>query len=846
MIYTDPSARLLALHTTHTSYWMGVDETGRLLHLYYGPLRETPPAWPEPYFDPGGRPDRLPQEWPCPGLGDNHAPFFAPEWADGAVAAEMRFAGVKTRAGKYALPGLPAFRIGEDPGAETLRITLKDDRGLTLTLLYGVLPGCDVITRAAVLENTGEEPITLRGMPSAVLDFARSAHPALDFITFDGAWAAERTPCRAPVRPGVQAVGSVGGIPTHAHNPFVMLCTPDAGEDCGECWGAALVYSGNYRMQAESTPAGVRLSVGIEPFRFAWTLAPGGRFIAPEAAFVYSGAGFGPMSRCFHRAIRRHLLPARWADMAAPRPVLLNSWEACYFDFDEAKLLRLAAAAKAAGCDLFVLDDGWFKGRNDDTSSLGDWVADPAKLPEGIDGLCRKVNDLGLAFGLWVEPEAVNPDSDLYRAHPDWALQIPGRETLALRHQYTLDFSRADVREGVWRQLTALLDSCPVAYVKWDMNRTLANVYSAALPAARQGEVYHRYVLGVYELQQRLTDRYPDLLLENCAGGGARFDCGMLYYAPQIWTSDNTDALDRLMIQYGTSFCYPPCVMGAHYSTVPNHTTHRTASVEARMAAALAGTFGFELDLTAYTAAEIEALHPFVQFYRDHGALVRGGELYRLAAPRRPGRGVGHRRGGRQRGRRVCGGRAAGRPPPAAALCRPGPPLRRARAVHRQRAPAPRRPPAGRNAAGTGPAPARLVRYPARLRRLAAGPGRVRKKARKTKQNKNPGPAPKKGAGPGVCEGQGDNGKAGRAAAGVRGAGARGAGGPYGGRGSTAGRTHRPKPADRHAPPDAHDADTRHGRQRIGQRHAQPQRDHGQHDRHARPPQRAVQPVQQK
>ena len=633
MIYTDPSARLLALHTTHTSYWMGVDETGRLLHLYYGPLRETPPAWPEPYFDPGGRPDRLPQEWPCPGLGDNHAPFFAPEWADGTIAAEMRFAGVKTRAGKYALPGLPAFRIGEDPGAETLRITLKDGRGLTLTLLYGVLPGCDVITRAAVLENTGEEPVTLRGMPSAVLDFARSAHPALDFVTFDGAWAAERTPCRAPVRPGVQAVGSVGGIPTHAHNPFVMLCTPDAGEDRGECWGAALVYSGNYRMQAESTPAGVRLSVGIEPFRFAWTLAPGGRFIAPEAAFVYSGAGFGPMSRCFHRAIRRHLLPARWADMAAPRPVLLNSWEACYFDFDEAKLLRLAAAAKAAGCDLFVLDDGWFKGRNDDTSSLGDWVADPAKLPEGIDGLCRKVNDLGLAFGLWVEPEAVNPDSDLYRAHPDWALQIPGRETLALRHQYTLDFSRADVREGVWRQLTALLDSCPVAYVKWDMNRTLANVYSAALPAARQGEVYHRYVLGVYELQQRLTDRYPDLLVENCAGGGARFDCGMLYYAPQIWTSDNTDALDRLMIQYGTSFCYPPCVMGAHYSTVPNHTTHRTASVEARMAAALAGTFGFELDLTAYTAAEIEALHPFVQFYRDHGALVRGGELYRLAAP---------------------------------------------------------------------------------------------------------------------------------------------------------------------------------------------------------------------
>ena len=446
------------------------------------------------------------------------------------------------------------------------------------------------------------------------------------------------------------------------------------------------------------------------------------------------------MSRCFHRAIRRHLLPARWADMAAPRPVLLNSWEACYFDFDEAKLLRLAAAAKAAGCDLFVLDDGWFKGRNDDTSSLGDWVADPAKLPEGIDGLCRKVNDLGLAFGLWVEPEAVNPDSDLYRAHPDWALQIPGRETLALRHQYTLDFSRADVREGVWRQLTALLDSCPVAYVKWDMNRTLANVYSAALPAARQGEVYHRYVLGVYELQQRLTDRYPDLLLENCAGGGARFDCGMLYYAPQIWTSDNTDALDRLMIQYGTSFCYPPCVMGAHYSTVPNHTTHRTASVEARMAAALAGTFGFELDLTAYTAAEIEALHPFVQFYRDHGALVRGGELYRLAAP--DGQGAAWAIAAADGSEAVvfAVGRAAGRPPPAAALCRPGPPLRRARAVHRQRAQPPPPPCRAKRCWNRAcPCPPCPVPCPATSPGCRARKGKKKGKKNKTKQKSGPG-----------------------------------------------------------------------------------------------------------
>ena len=628
MIHIDDARRLYALHTARTTYAMAVDDAGRLLHLYYGPRTAAARLPQSPHGDPGCHPDLLLQEWPAPGLGDNHAPFFQPEFADGVIAADLRFAGAEAIPGKYSLPGLPAFRDGE--GAETLRVTLRDDLGLTVTLLYGVLPDCDLITRAAIVENTGSAPVTLRGVPSAVLDFARHD---LDLITFDGAWAAERTPHRAAVRPGVQGVGSVGGIPTHAHNPFVVLCAPNAGETRGSCWGAALVYSGNYRCQVESAAAGVRLSLGIEPFRFAWTLAPGERFTAPEAAFVYSGAGFGGMSRNFHNAIRRHLIPPRWADPAAPRPVLLNSWEACYFDFDEAKLLALAKAARAAHADLFVLDDGWFKGRDSDTTSLGDWTADRRKLPGGVAGLCRKINALGLDFGIWVEPEAISPDSDLYRAHPDWALHIPGRPTLEIRHQYTLDFSRADVRENIWQQLCALLDSCPIRYVKWDMNRSLANVYSAALPAARQGEVYHRYVLGVYELQQKLTGRYPDLLLENCAGGGARFDCGMLYYSPQIWTSDNTDALDRQSIQYGTSFCYPPCVMGAHYSTVPNHITGRTASVEARMAAALTGTFGFELDLTAYTDAEIKALHPYVQFYRDHGALLRGGDLYRLAAP---------------------------------------------------------------------------------------------------------------------------------------------------------------------------------------------------------------------
>ena len=354
---------------------------------------------------------------------------------------------------------------------------------------------------------------------------------------------------------------------------------------------------------------------------------------SPRRPFVYSRQGLGEMSRQFHTAIRRHLLRRPWADPQTPRPVLINSWEACYFTFDEQRLLQLARAAKQADIDLFVLDDGWFQGRNDDGTSLGDWVADPAKLPDGLPGLCKKVNDIGLDFGLWVEPEAISPDSDLYRTHPDWALKIPHRETVAIRRQYTLDFSRPEVVDGIWAQLQAVLNSCPIRYLKWDMNRSLANVYSAALPAARQGEVYHRYVLGVYELQRRLTEAYPDLLLENCAGGGARYDCGMLYFSPQIWCSDSTDARARMSIQYGTGLFYPGCTMGAHFSTVPNHCTGHISAPQARMAMALFGTFGFELDLTAYTQKELDGLTPFIAWYRAHGALLRGGDLYRLVNP---------------------------------------------------------------------------------------------------------------------------------------------------------------------------------------------------------------------
>ena len=632
MIRFDAAANTFTLSTPHTSYQMKVDADGRLLHSWYG--RRLPDACPdmtdarEPHCDPGCWPDLLPLEYPVPGTADNRIFAACPEYADGTEAADLRYASYKVLPGKYSLPGLPAFRDGD--GAESLCITLKDTAGLQVDLWYAVYPDCDLITRAAVLTNTGTAPLTLRKAASACLDFAPRP---LDLITTDGVWAGERTPHRAPVRSGEQTIASIKGIPGHGHNPAAVLCSPDATETHGDAWGALLVYSGSFAVTAEKSEAGTRLVLGIHPYHFAWTLAAGECFTAPEAAFVYSSQGIGEMSRQFHTAVRNHLLRRPWADPKTPRPVLINSWEACYFNFNEERLLELARAAKKADIDLFVLDDGWFKGRNDDTTSLGDWVTDTAKLPDGLPGLCRKINDIGLDFGLWVEPEAISPDSDLYRAHPDWALHIPGRETVPIRHQYTLDFSRAEVVDGIWAQLKSVLDSCPIKYLKWDMNRSLANVYSAALPAARQGEVYHRYVLGVYELQRRLTEAYPDLLLENCAGGGARFDCGMLYFSPQIWCSDNTDARARMSIQYGTSLFYPGCVMGAHFSTVPNHCTGHLSTPEARMALALFGTFGFELDLTTYTDDELHALTPFIAWYRAHGALLRGGDLYRLIDP---------------------------------------------------------------------------------------------------------------------------------------------------------------------------------------------------------------------
>lgn len=628
----------ITLHTAHTSYQMVVDERGTLLHTYYGVrLPDEAPSMADerpPHRDAGRWPERTLKELSACGAGDFRTPAVIPEYANGTEAAEFVFERSEVSSGKPQLPGLPMFRDGA--GVETLSVFVRDAGGLCAELRYSVYEAEDLITRTVVYTNAAQQPLSLNKAASMSMDFAPQA---MDLITLNGVWANEREPERAAVRSGIQSIGSVRGISSAVHNPTAALCSPDATETSGEVWGFALVYSGNFLLEVERDFTGQRLVMGINPYHFRWTLAPGESFTAPEVAMVYADHGLGEMSRRFHNAIRTRLLDPRWQDMTKPRPVLINSWEACYFNFNEQKLLELAAAAKKADIDLFVLDDGWFKGRNDDTTSLGDWVTDTNKLPNGLPGLCAGINALGMEMGLWVEPEAVNPDSDLYRAHPDWAFTIPGREPLTRRHQLTLDYSRPEVVEAIWQQLDAILKSCPLKYIKWDMNRPLVHVYDPTLPAERQGEVYHRYMLGVYELQRRLTENYPDILLENCSAGGDRFDCGMLYFSPQIWCSDNTDANRRLVIQYGTSLFYPGCTMGAHFSAVPNHYTRRVTTTEARMAAALFGTFGFELDLTEYTEQELEALRPYVAWYRAHGALMRGGELYRLVNPDAEGHG---------------------------------------------------------------------------------------------------------------------------------------------------------------------------------------------------------------
>ena len=641
MILYNEQNRTLTLHTRRTTYQMKADRRGVLLHLYYGPrVEEADLSGLLQYADRGFSPnpsgsgedrtyslDTLPQEYSTCGVGDFRLHSAEVEQADGSLLLDLRYAGHAILSGKYALEGLPAF-FGE--GWETLSVTLRDPcSGVEAELLYGVDEADDLITRAVRLTNRGTEPVALCRVMSLCLDFNRAD---LDFVTFNGGHVKERHLDRAPLRPGEQSVGSVRGTSSHQHNPFVILCDHDAGEDHGVCYGAALLYSGNFLAAAERSQFDdARLVMGIHPHHFRWALAPGESFTAPEAALVCSPDGLTPMTHRFHRAIREKLIRDPYGGKR--RPVLINNWEATEFHFDEEKLAAIAREGAALGMELFVMDDGWFGKRDSDFSGLGDWTVNEKKLPGGLEALAPRIRELGMQFGIWVEPEMVSEDSELYRAHPDWALGAPHRPQTQGRSQLVLDFSRQEVRDHIYAALRQVLDSAKAAYVKWDMNRSLTDVWSAAIPAGRQGEVYHRYVLGVYDLLERFRRDYPDLLIEGCSGGGGRFDAGMLYYTPQIWCSDNTDAIDRLRIQCGTTFCYPVSSVGAHVSAVPNGQTGRYTPMETRGVAAMCGTFGYEMDLGKCTDEEKEVVREQVRTFKERAALIHQGDYYRLTDP---------------------------------------------------------------------------------------------------------------------------------------------------------------------------------------------------------------------
>lgn len=634
---------VFVLRTKNSMYQMQVGEYDTLLHLYYGAevgdteishriVKQDRGFSGNPYeagLDRGFSLDTLPQEYTASGNGDYRINALELEMANGCNTANLKYEFYTVREGKYALEGLPAM-FGNEEEAQSLEIVLGDRAsGVKVHLLYGVFPELDVITRAVRIENTQEEPVTVRKAMSLELDLEQRE---LDLIHFHGKHCMERQMERVPVGHGIRSVGSRRGSSSHHYNPFVILCDRDATEKQGECFGFAFVYSGNHCCEIERDQTEqVRLTMGIHPYHFAYMLGKGESFQTPEVIMAYSGEGMGKLSRIYHDAFRQNLIRSKYVEQ--PRPILVNNWEATYFDFDEEKIFAIAKEAKEIGLDMFVLDDGWFGERNDDFRALGDWYVNEEKLKGGLPALAEKIHGLGLKFGLWIEPEMVNEDSDLYRAHPDWAFEIPGRKPNRSRNQLNLDISRKEVRDYVMGQIFEVLDACKVDYIKWDMNRSVDNVYSNALPKERQGEVYHRYVLGVYDMMERLVQRYPNLLFENCSGGGGRFDAGMLYYSPQIWCSDNTDAVDRLKIQYGTSFAYPPSTMGAHVSVCPNHQTGRTTPFETRAVVAGAGTFGYELDLMKMTDEEKALAKEQIQEYKAIEGLVQSGDYYRLTNP---------------------------------------------------------------------------------------------------------------------------------------------------------------------------------------------------------------------
>ncbi|TYA15639.1 alpha-galactosidase [Paenibacillus faecis] len=629
-IQYNESEQIFHLQSENMSYILQI-VNGYPAHAYWGQkLRLT--DRPRSYINLSGNLalDRLPQEYPQYGSGDFRHPAYQVRLEDGSRITELKYQGHRIFGGKPKLEGLPAVYAESEEEAETLELELRDEySGLTVYLNYTVFQHADAVTRSARLVNSGTGPLGVMRALSASVDLPRSD---LDMIYLAGTWAREGHLERRPLGSGGTVIESRRGVSGHQLNPFVALAEPGAGEEHGEVYSMSLVYSGSFAAQAEVDPfRSTRLSIGLNPFDFHWVLKPGEAFQTPEAVMVYSPAGLGAMSRTYHRLYRTRL--SRGVHRDRERPILVNNWEGTYFDFTTEKIVSIAKAGAELGIELFVLDDGWFGKRDNDRSSLGDWTPDLRKLPGGLTDLADQVKALDMQFGLWVEPEMISPDSELYRQHPDWCLHVEGRRRTEARWQLVLDYSRADVREYIYQTLSGIFSTVPVSYIKWDMNRYLTEIGSVQSPPEQQAEIAHRYVLGLYELLERLTSEFPHILFENCSSGGGRFDPGMMYYMPQTWTSDNTDAVERLKIQYGTSLVYPVSSIGAHVSAVPNHQVGRMTPLKMRGDVAMSGNFGYELDLTQFTDEEKEIVKEQVRVYKEIRSLVQQGDLYRLLSP---------------------------------------------------------------------------------------------------------------------------------------------------------------------------------------------------------------------
>lgn len=630
-IFVDEKASLFHLQAKNMSYIFRI-MNGYPVHGYWGKKLNHQRGLAH-LFKPYAKDflDRLPQEYPQYGSGDHRNPAYQIRLEeDGSRISELVYKSCRIVKGKPKLAGLPAVYTETDKEAETLEVVLTDPySGLEAILSYTVFKDFDCLARSVRFTNKGKQTIRLLRALSASVDFPDNR---FDVLYLSGAWSREAHIQRRPIGPGITAIESRRGASGHQLNPFMALLSPNADEDQGEVYGFSFVYSGNFLIAAEVDQFfTTRVSVGINPFDFSWKLAPGESFQTPETVMVYSSRGIGEMSRTFHRLYRTRLARGVYRDKE--RPILVNNWEATYFNFNEEKLVKIAKAAAELGIELFVLDDGWFGKRDDDTTSLGDWQEDRRKLPHGLAGLAKRVNDLGLKFGLWVEPEMVSPESELYKKHPDWCLHVKGRRRTLARNQLILDLSRQDVREYIIETFSGIFSRVPVSFVKWDMNRNMTEIGSEKWPADRQMEIAHRYILGLYEILERLTSAFPHILFENCSSGGGRFDPGMLYYMPQTWTSDNTDAVERLKIQYGTSLVYPISAIGSHVSAVPNHQVGRVTPLATRGHVAMSGNFGYELDLTKLTEKEKKLVKEQVARYKQIRRLVQQGDFYRLLSP---------------------------------------------------------------------------------------------------------------------------------------------------------------------------------------------------------------------